>query len=110
MFVRPRGWQQACNVQAVTMLGLSQLDTWWLAEGSHGLAFPDGSTAQAQRCWSTLLGHHHPKSQVLSVAAPVLYAPTSLSISCCCGHTVQPPRHVLCRGGLCLVMDKVKGA
>lgn len=101
MFVRPRGWQWACSVQAVTMLGLSQLDTWWLAEGSHGLAFPDGSAAQAQHCWSTLLGHRHPE---LSIAC----APTSLSVSVAAQHS--PPRHGPCRGGLCLVMDKVKGA
>lgn len=106
MFFRPLGWQWACKVQSFTMLGLSQLDTWWLAEGSHGLAFPNGSAAQAQRCRSMLLDHRHCKSQVLSIITPVLCPATSPNGSCCHSHTAQPPRHGPRRGGPHLLPDK----
>lgn len=85
MFCRPLGWQWACQVQLVTMLGLSQQHTWWLAEGSHGLVFPNGSAAQSEPMddpcsWITLAG-------CFSIPTPVLCPSTSLNGSCCHGHT-----------------------
>lgn len=107
VFVRPRGWQWAGQVQPVTMLGLSQLHTWWLMEGSCGVEIPNGSAAPAQRCRSVIPARKNPSaSHLFSITTPVLCPPSSLHGSCCCGHPAQPSWRGPGRGDPQLPPDK----
>lgn len=60
MFVRPLGWQWAGRVQPVTMLGLSQLDTWWgLTVWSSQMVQHRRSVIPALKTPISIFFHHH---------------------------------------------------
>lgn len=100
VFVRPLGWHWAGQVQSVTKLGLSQLDTWWPAEGPRALELPKGSAAPAQRRRSLIPALKIPSAFhcFFSITTPVLCPLSSPHGSYCCGHPAWPSWHGPGRG------------